>query len=509
MKKKTLAALILACIMLMGTVSAAWSPMDFAGGSLSGIAADGDDLLVSDVFNKVVWRVTDNKVEQAVGQISIPGLDGEPIGKYDDGTLDSALFMEPWAMAPFLDGFAITDTEAHVVRFFDDKGVYTAVGTGKAGFKDGVGVKASFNQPTGLAVNPETGVLYIADTGNGAIRSLDTKGTVKTVVRGLADPTGLCWANGALYVAESGRSRICRVVGSSVETVVGTSILIENGVYSTGYVDGPAENAQFCNPQGIAVAADGTIYIADTGNGAIRKFAGGRVTTLVAASTTPDAPIQPRGLLLREDGTLVACDLFAQNLLEVATAPVVYRDVYAGTWCYDYVLEATERGLTSGTGNGYFSPNNPVTRAMFVVMLSRMHLKSDGSAVINGDTSFTDVPVDAWYGEAARWAADNEIVLGNNGNFMAANGITRQQMVTLLYRYAQKMGYDVSVGEDTNILSYNDIASVSEYAIPAFQWACGAGIIGGYDDGTLRPGNITTRAQAAKILISFMDYVGI
>ena len=82
MKKKTIAALVLACAMLMSTASAAWSPVDFAGGSLSGIVADGDDLLVSDVFNKVVWRISDGEVEQAVGQISIPGLDGEPIGTY-------------------------------------------------------------------------------------------------------------------------------------------------------------------------------------------------------------------------------------------------------------------------------------------------------------------------------------------------------------------------------------------------------------------------------------------
>ena len=67
MKKKTLAALVLACAMRMSTVSAAWSPVDFAGGALSGIVADGDDLLVSDVFNKVVWRISDGKVDQAVG----------------------------------------------------------------------------------------------------------------------------------------------------------------------------------------------------------------------------------------------------------------------------------------------------------------------------------------------------------------------------------------------------------------------------------------------------------
>ena len=135
MKKKSFAALVLACIMLMGTASAAWSPVDFAGGSLSGIVSDGKSVLVSDVFNKVVWRITGDEVEQAVGQISVPGLNGEPIGKYDDGTLDTALFMEPWAMTPFLDGYAITDSEAHVVRYFDEDGVFTAVGSGKAGFR--------------------------------------------------------------------------------------------------------------------------------------------------------------------------------------------------------------------------------------------------------------------------------------------------------------------------------------------------------------------------------------
>ena len=66
MKKKVLAALVLACAMLMGTVSAAWSPVDFAGGSLSGIVADGNSVLVSDVFNKVVWRISGDGVTVAL-----------------------------------------------------------------------------------------------------------------------------------------------------------------------------------------------------------------------------------------------------------------------------------------------------------------------------------------------------------------------------------------------------------------------------------------------------------
>ena len=71
------------------------------------------------------------------------------------------------------------------------------------------------------------------------------------------------------------------------------------------------------------------------------------------------------------------------------------------------------------------------------------------------------------------------------------------------------MGYDVSVGENTNILSYNDAFSLSEYAIPAMQWACGEGIVSGYADGTLKPANQATRAQMVKILMTAMDVFGI
>ena len=76
----------------------------------------------------------------------------------------------------------------------------------------------------------------------------------------------------------------------------------------------------------------------------------------------------------------------------------------------------------------------------------------------------------------------------------------------MLYRFAQQQGYDVSVGEDTNILSYTDVGDLSEYAIPAMQWACGAGIITGTDDGSaLAPQGQGTRAQAAVMLQKFCE----
>lgn len=105
------------------------------------------------------------------------------------------------------------------------------------------------------------------------------------------------------------------------------------------------------------------------------------------------------------------------------------------------------------------------------------------------------------------WAAENNIVNGyTNGTFGPDSSITRQQMAAVLYRYTQYMGYDVSVGEDTNILSYGDVLEVSEYAYPALQWACGVGLVNGID-GNLVPAGNATRAEAAAILHRFCETV--
>ena len=77
----------------------------------------------------------------------------------------------------------------------------------------------------------------------------------------------------------------------------------------------------------------------------------------------------------------------------------------------------------------------------------------------------------------------------------------------MLYRYAVAKGYDVSIGESTNILSYADFASISEYAIPAMQWTCGSGIVTGVTDSTLAPQGTATRAQCAAMLMRFVENV--
>ena len=182
-----------------------------------------------------------------------------------------------------------------------------------------------------------------------------------------------------------------------------------------------------------------------------------------------------------------------------------YTDADAKAWYHDGVHFCLENGLMVGYSDGIFQPNAPTTRSMLVVMLWRLN----GSPVVNYALDFDDVAEDAWYTEAVRWAKSEGVAGGyGNGKFGPNDTLTREQMVAMLYRYTQYKGYDVSVGEDTNILSFDDATTVAEYAIPAMQWACGSGVVGGKDaaDGSgliLDPKGSTTRAQMATMVMRF------
>ena len=178
-----------------------------------------------------------------------------------------------------------------------------------------------------------------------------------------------------------------------------------------------------------------------------------------------------------------------------------FEDVGTDAWYSDAVAYVYRNGLMSGTSGSTFSPDAAITRAQLVTILWRMA----DSPQVNGLMDFDDVSQDAYYTEAVRWAASEGIAGGyGNGLFGSDDPITREQMAAILYRFAQHMGYDVSIGEDTNILSYTDAPDVSGYAVAALQWACGAGIIRGTGDGsTLTPQGGATRAQAAVILTRF------
>lgn len=188
----------------------------------------------------------------------------------------------------------------------------------------------------------------------------------------------------------------------------------------------------------------------------------------------------------------------------ITAGDLPFIDVPAGAWYEDGVRYVYQNGLMAGTSATTFGPDVTTTRGMIATILWRL----EGSPQVDYAMAFDDVAANSWYAEAIRWAASEGIVSGyGDGKFGPDDIITREQMAAMLYRYAQYKGYDVSVGEDTNILSYTDFEDLSEYAIPAMQWAVGAGIISGTSESTLGPRGNASRAQVAVILTRYCENV--
>ena len=202
---------------------------------------------------------------------------------------------------------------------------------------------------------------------------------------------------------------------------------------------------------------------------------------------------------------------FASDIVEYDACPQdntcpiwPFTDASTTAWYHDGVHYCIDEGLMEGYGNGLFGPNDTLSRAQLCQILYNM----EGQPAVTGESAFTDVADGAWYFDAVTWAASEGIATGyGDGTYGPDDSITREQLAAILYRYASYKGYDVSVGEDTNILSYADALDVSEWAIPAMQWACGSGVIEGVTDSTLVPQGNATRAQAATMLMRFCETV--
>ena len=178
-----------------------------------------------------------------------------------------------------------------------------------------------------------------------------------------------------------------------------------------------------------------------------------------------------------------------------------FKDAQADAWYHDGVHFCLDNAIMNGVGEDTFAPTGNITRAMIVTMLYRM----EGSPAPKADcTMFFDVDSQAYYMQALSWAYYEDIVNGLEPHTFGPNvSITREQFATILYRYAEYKGIDVSVGEDTNILSYDDALEVGEWANAAMRWAVGVGLINGRTESTLVPQGTASRAEAATIFMRF------
>lgn len=179
-----------------------------------------------------------------------------------------------------------------------------------------------------------------------------------------------------------------------------------------------------------------------------------------------------------------------------------FSDVKTDDWFCGAVNYVVGKKLFNGVSDNEFAPNDSLTRAMLVTILYRL----DGEPETEIGEGFADVESGAYYEKAVAWAKANGIVNGiTDSEFAPNNNITREQIASIIYRYAKYKGYDVSVGEDTNILSYEDANKISDWAVAAIQWACGASLINGRTESTIVPDGTATRAEAAAIMQRFSE----
>lgn len=181
--------------------------------------------------------------------------------------------------------------------------------------------------------------------------------------------------------------------------------------------------------------------------------------------------------------------------------PSHFVDIKKHDWYEESVDYVTEKGLMNGVGNDLFSPNSSMTRAMVVTVLYRM-----SGSDFTGKANFSDVGENEYYAVPVAWASENGIVTGYpDGTFAPNAEVTREQLVVILYRYANYLDKDTGKENHSNLESFSDYLDISDYSKDALSWGLDEGIISGTSKTTLSPKGNASRAQVATMLMRFDD----
>ncbi len=209
---------------------------------------------------------------------------------------------------------------------------------------------------------------------------------------------------------------------------------------------------------------------------------------------------------VNEDGYIESDEYVAPENREVFYAfnDKSFVDI-AGHWGVEYIDFVTERELFLGTSPSEFSPDMQMTRAMFATVIGRLHERSYGEIESTGTNSFTDCDYELYYGKYVDWAAENGIIKGIGDNLFAPdNSITRQEMATILYRYATYLEAMPETMDGT--LTYADSAEISDWAQGAALFTQTTDIITGKGEDMFAPGDNATRTEVATIIMRFVYF---
>ena len=183
-----------------------------------------------------------------------------------------------------------------------------------------------------------------------------------------------------------------------------------------------------------------------------------------------------------------------------AASALPFNDVAYTSWYYDAVKFVYDKGIMDGVSYYKFAPDATITRGMVVTMLWRMAGEPYEAAA-----GFTDVAAGRYYSTAVAWAARNGIVEGMTATTFAPDqAITREQLASILYRYAKWLGFS---GYGSDISGYTDAGKVSSYAYDAMSWAVRSGVVTGTSARVLDPQGTASRAAAAQMFMNFYNYI--
>ena len=196
---------------------------------------------------------------------------------------------------------------------------------------------------------------------------------------------------------------------------------------------------------------------------------------------------------------LALCIVFSLVPTALAEKADDFTDVSRSDWYYQFVDYVTSKGYFNGVADKTFAPADNMTRAMFVTVLFRF----DGAKGDRSQSAFTDVAPGEWYTDAINWAAANRIVDGvGNGKFAPNDPITRAQMCTMIERYLDlyRKAWKVTLPETGSVSVMVDESAIPAYALAAVKQCQRHGLVNGFEDGTFRPNDLSTRAQVAAVI---------
>lgn len=208
--------------------------------------------------------------------------------------------------------------------------------------------------------------------------------------------------------------------------------------------------------------------------------------------------------LFQKDADVIAWSVADKRLIAQpgsANCPAAaFSDVRRTDWFHEAIDYMVEHGVMNGTSDTTFEPEAAVSRGMLATILWRQA----GSPAADNAVPYIDVAPDAYYAGAIHWAADEQIVTGyDETHFGPEMPVTREELATMLFRFARSQGME-SVNLSEHLTNFSDAAQVSDFAVPALNWAVGSGIILG-DSGFLAPQDTVTRAETAQMLMRYME----